>query len=100
MTITNLSWVEFFSKLISVRSQPSLFQNNTIISLSLLQQVCLMRLYFERYFSHDFGGIISPILASLNTLAHDVINVLYYEHWTDEQKYFYVYSEIVNSTCT
>ena len=44
--------------------------NNTI-SLSRHDQVCLMRLRFERYFY--------PI-ASLNILVHDVINLLYYEH--------------------
>ena len=33
------------------------------ISLSRHEQICLMRLRFERYFSH-----------------HDVINLLYYEH--------------------
>ena len=27
---------------------------------------------------------------SLNILIHDVINLLYYEHWTDKLKYFYV----------
>ena len=28
---------------------------------------------------------------SLNILVHDVINLLYYEHWTDKYKYFYVF---------
>ena len=27
-------------------------------------------------------------LASLNILAHGVMNLLYYEHWTNNQKYF------------
>ena len=35
---------------------------------------------------------ISQNLTLLNTLVHDVINLLYYEHWTDKQKYFYVAS--------
>ena len=26
-----------------------------------------------------------------NILVHGVINLLYYEYWTDKQKYFYVY---------
>ena len=26
----------------------------------------------------------------LNILVHDMINLLYYEYWTDKQKYFYV----------
>ena len=29
-------------------------------------------------------------VASLNSIAHDVINSLYYEHWTDKWKYLYV----------
>ena len=53
--------------------------NNTI-SLSRHEQVCLMRLRFERYFSHHRDGrSISRNVASLNTLVHDVINLLYYE---------------------
>ena len=53
----------------------------------------LSRLRFERYFSHhpDDGRSISWNLAYLNILVHDVINLLYYEYWTDKQKYFYVY---------
>ena len=47
--------------------------SNTI-SLSRHEQVCLMRLRFERYFSHHRA------IASLNILVHDVINLLYYEH--------------------
>ena len=64
--------------------------NCDTISLSRHEQVCLMRLRFERYFSHD-GRSISRNIASLNILVHDVINLLYYEHWTDKRKYFYVY---------
>ena len=32
-------------------------------------------------------------VAHLNILVHDVINLLYYEYWTDKQKYFYVYED-------
>ena len=28
--------------------------------------------------------------AHLNILVHDMINLLYYEYWTDKQKYLYV----------
>ena len=34
----------------------------------------------------DDGRCISQNIASLNILAHDVINVKYYEHWTEKQK--------------
>ena len=44
-----------------------LFSVHNTISLSHHEQVCLMRLRFERYFS------------SLNILVHDVINLLYYK---------------------
>ena len=53
------------------------------ISLSRYEQVCLMRLHFERYFSHrqpDDGRSIFRNVASLNILVRDVINLLYYEH--------------------
>ena len=37
------------------------------------------------------GRSISQNLAHLNILVHDEINLLYYEYWTDKQKYFYVH---------
>ena len=33
---------------------------------------------------------------NLNILVHDMINLLYYEHWTDKWKYFYEYFDIIN----
>ena len=39
----------------------------------------------------DDGRSISQNGAHLNILFHVVISLLYYEYWTDEQKYFYVY---------
>ena len=36
-----------------------------------------------------FKWAISRNIAHLNILIHDVINSLYYEYWTDKQKYFY-----------
>ena len=38
----------------------------------------------------DDGRIISQNVASLNLLVPEVINLLYYEHWTGKRKYFYV----------
>ena len=37
-----------------------------------------------------FQEILLPKQAHLNILVHDLINVLYYEYWTDKQKYFYI----------
>ena len=54
-----------------------LFRHNAL-SLSRHKQVCL---------------------SSLNALVHDVINLVYYEHWTDKPKYFYVYSDISTTLC-
>ena len=34
--------------------------------------------------------LISRKVPSLNILVHDVIDVLYYEHWTEKQKWFYI----------
>ena len=34
-------------------------------------------------------------LKSIGQLFHDVINLLYYEYWTDKQKYFYLCDKIV-----
>ena len=32
-----------------------------------------------------------PVMGEVSPLLHDVIILLYYEHWKDKQKYFYVY---------
>ena len=55
------------------------------MSLSRHEQVCLSGLCFERSISRN--------ITHLNILVHDVINLLYYEYWTDKQKYFYVYED-------
>ena len=59
------------------------------ISLSRYEQVCLSGLRFKRHGPND-GRSISRNVAHLNILAHDVINVLHYQYWTDKQKYFYI----------
>ena len=43
----------------------------------------------------DDGRSISRNVAHLNILAHDMINLLYYEYWTGKQKYLYVYLNIL-----
>ena len=48
-----------------------LFSVHNTISLSRHEQVCLMRLRFERY-SPIIGRSISRNVASLNILVHDV----------------------------
>ena len=53
-----------------------LFSVHNTISLSRHEQVCLMRLRFTRFTSLERS--ISRNVASLNTLVHDVINLLYY----------------------
>ena len=45
-----------------------------------------MRQGFEKYFSP--GKSISQNVASLNILVNEMINLLYYKHWTDKRKYF------------
>ena len=58
-----------------------LFSVHSTISLSRREQVRLIRLRFERYFSHhspDDGRSISQNVASLNILVNDVINLLHY----------------------
>ena len=55
-----------------------LFSVHSTISLSRREQVRLIRLRFERYFSHhspDDGRSISRNVASLNILVYDVINL-------------------------
>ena len=39
----------------------------------------------------DYGRSISRNVASLKILVHHVIKLLYYEHWANNRKYFYVY---------
>ena len=48
-----------------------LFSVHNTISSSHHEQVCLMRLHFEIYFSDDGRGI-SRNVASLNIIVHDV----------------------------
>ena len=38
----------------------------------------------------------SQNVASLNILIHDIINILYYEHGTDQGKFIYVYKHYLN----
>ena len=67
-----------------------LFSVHNIISLSHHEQVCLTRLRFERYFSHNSGLMIgevslefgpddrrsiSPNVALFNIFVHEVINL-------------------------
>ena len=40
----------------------------------------------------DKGRHIFVNLASLKKPVHDAINLLYYRHWTENRKYFYVYA--------
>ena len=42
---------------------------------------------------------ISRNVASLNILVNDVRNLLYYEHWIDKRKYFYVYAILQKKIC-
>ena len=58
------------------------------ISLSCHEQVCLMSLHFAKYWR--YWRSISQNWASLNIFVHDVLDLLYYEHWTDKRKHFYV----------
>ena len=39
-------------------------------------------------------------LAHLNILVHDMINLLYYEYWTDKQKYLCVYILLIFQNIT
>ena len=49
-------------------------------------------------FPDDVSSITCNV-TSFNTFVHDVMKLLYYEHWTDKWKYFYLYlkSAIKNS---
>ena len=57
--------------------------NNTI-RLSCHEKVCLTGQRLERY-RPDHGRSLPENVAHLNVLVHDVINLLYYEYWTDRQ---------------
>ena len=66
-----------------------LFNVHNTISSSRHGQVCLIRLRFDRYFSrhqfYDRRGITRNI-ASLETLVHDVINVLDYSYFMTQDR--------------
>ena len=55
-----------------------LFSVHNTVSLSRHEQVCLIKLRFERYFSHHQMEKYLSNLASLNILVHVVINLLYH----------------------
>ena len=42
-------------------------------------------MYINNEAANSNIGFPKPIL------VHDMINLLYYEHWTGKQKYFYIY---------
>ena len=88
--INNYGWIIIFISLQRIC-------NCITISLSRHEQVCSMRLRFERYFSNNTpngGRSISLNITFLNILVHALINLLYYEHWTDKPKYFYEYATV------
>ena len=66
------------------------FNGNNTVSLPRHEQVCLISLRCEKYFCRhpDDGRSISPNITSLNILVHKVLNLLYYEHWTDKWNIF------------
>ena len=47
----------------------------------------------NKYVRPDDVESISQSIACFNILVHDMINLLYYEHWADKQKYLYVYEK-------
>ena len=57
------------------------------INISKLEGYCLK---FNVWLGKNDVRSIAWNVVSLSTLAHDLINFLHYEHWTDKQKYFYV----------
>ena len=51
-----------------------------------------MKLHFwYNKFIMSWTSMFMFMSAHLNILVHDMINLLYYEYWTDKQKYLYVY---------
>ena len=86
-----------------------LFNVHNTIRSSRHGQVCLMRLRFDRYFSHhrsyDRRGITRNI-ASLKTLVHDVINLLHYRYFMTQDREVvspcvtsYINSEVAFQKC-
>ena len=70
-----------------------------LFSRCILDSICnhnnFVNYYFILQYWPDDGRSITRNVAHLNILVHYVINVLYYEYWTDKQKYFYVCSFII-----
>ena len=77
----------------AILNQKKCKNNFNTISLSRHEQVCLLRLLFERYFSDD-GRSFSRNVA-LNILVDELRNLLYYEQGTDKRKYFYVQKQFI-----
>ena len=61
-------------------------------SKNFLSNILYFTLGTSMFNDATFWEVFLPFVASLNILVQDKINVLYYEHWTDNQKYFYINS--------
>ena len=77
---------------------------NYQLQLQITNNICLtitkLLIMGEVYLPLMMREVSLEYVASLNILVHDVINLMYYEHWIDKQKHFYVYSisRLPNST--
>lgn len=61
-------------------------------------KVCTIKSNVSTDTYHIFGSrSVSLNVASLNILVYGMINLLYYDHWTGESKYFYVF--LIPFTC-
>ena len=65
--------------------------------------ICTTATFYPSFFfdrqcqKSNNGRSISRNVALLNICVHDVINPLYFEHWTDKLKYFYVHCTNVSN---
>ena len=59
----------------------------------------ILKLMTILYYLGEWRSIYWNI-ASLKTFVNDVVNLLYYEHWTDKWKYFCVYQNALWEKCS
>ena len=91
LTILCSNWLWVRQSFFTVALDLTRYDNSFFPILSKKNVSCFLKIM------PDDGRSISRNAAHLNMLVHDLINLLYYECWTDKQKYFYVYRNVWNS---
>ena len=73
-----------------VQNTISLSSHEQVFNEATFREILLPSCATWSFTLPDDGRSISRNVAALNILVQDLINLLYYEHWTDKRNNFYV----------